>query len=260
MTIILFTNFAWSYPLFLWLTPQDKLESGFYRFNLGLSIIIGFFGVCISYFISNMNFLEFIMLPNFIFTFSWLGLLSIITWYYWKEDKYPLFVVTIISIFGLWVSCVTAVGLQLSILNISGFIIGTLTLSSVVFAMILGHWYLNVTNLSIVFIRQSVITLGIILVLRFLWNSWSISNSTLVHMYSGEIQIINYLQSFDGIFLWIAILFGIVGALIINFMTYKTVKIHSTQSATGLLYVNLVMILMAEIIFKYYMIQAGLIL
>ena len=36
------------------------------------AVIIGFFGVCISYFISNMNFMEFIRLPNFIYSFSWL--------------------------------------------------------------------------------------------------------------------------------------------------------------------------------------------
>jgi hypothetical protein len=41
----------------------------------------------------------------------------------------------------------------------------------------------------------------------------------------------------------------------LNFMTSRTLEMHSTQSATGLLYINLVLILMSEMIFKYYLIQ-----
>ena len=55
--------------------------------------------------------------------------------------------------------------------------------------------------------------------------------------------------------LWIGILFGIVGAIIINILTIQTIKLQAIQSATGLLYVNLVMILMGEMIFKYYFIR-----
>ena len=64
------------------------------------------------------------------------------------------------------------------------------------------------------------------------------------------------MQSFEGIMLWVGILFGIVGAIIINILTIKTINLQSIQSATGLLYVNLVMMLLiGEMVFKYFMIQ-----
>ncbi len=260
MTTILFMNFAWSYPLFLWLIPQEKIDTGFFKFNLGLSIIIGFCGICVSFFTSGLSLIEFIQLSvNFVIAI-WLGLLFILTWYFWNREKFPLSIITVLSIAGFWISSVSAGEFHYPGLTIAGFIIGTLALSSVAFSMILGHWYLNVVNLSIEYIRKSVITLGIILIIRLLWNFWKIGTSSVVVENSGTISILHYLQSFEGVFLWIAILFGIIGALIINLLTYKTVKLHSTQSATGLLYVNLVMILMAEMIYKYYMIQTGLIL
>ncbi len=76
----------------------------------------------------------------------------------------------------------------------------------------------------------------------------------------GKIDFLSFLQSFDGIILWIGILFGILGAIIINILTIQTIKLHSIQSATGLLYVNLILILMGEMIFKYYMISKNIFL
>ena len=260
MSIILFLNFVWSYPLFLWLTPEIELKKDFFRFNLGLSIIVGFCALFISFFKSSLDLLGFISLPIFICNISWLGILFLLTWYFWNKGKFPMSIITCISTFGLFIASWIIKDILLYQSNIGGFIIGAMALSSVIFTMILGHWYLNVPGLSIYFIRRSVVILGIILFIRLIWNFWLINFTTINQEFTGEIPIIYYLQTFDGIFLWIAILFGLIGAIIINILTYKTVKIHSIQSATGLLYVNLVVILMAEMIFKYYMIHIGLIL
>ena len=41
ITIIIFFGFATHYPILLTIVPMRSIDPGFYRFNLGLSIIIG---------------------------------------------------------------------------------------------------------------------------------------------------------------------------------------------------------------------------
>ena len=80
------------------------------------------------------------------------------------------------------------------------------------------------------------------------------------YTYLTSISAFNYLFMLDGIFLWIALFFGLAAPLIINFMTQRSLKIFSTQSATGLLYINIVLILMSELIFKFYLFKYNLVL
>ena len=258
--VILFFNFAWSYPLFLWFTPQKYIGQEFYHFNLGLSVIIGFFAIFINLFKSNKIFMDFFSHSSIYYFFIWFILSLVIIKFFWKKN-YPIKLISILSIYGLLITYnLSCVLINLNI-NIFGYLIGALILSCIVFTMILGHWYLNVPDLPIIYLRRIVIVFGLLLILRFIWNFWSIFNTYAI--IKNDILITNiilsdFIFSFEGIFIWIAILFGLLGAIIINILTYLTVKMHSTQSATGLLYVNLIMILMSEIIYKYYLIYCGI--
>ena len=266
LIIILFLGFCFSYPLFLFFTPQNKIEENFFHFNLGLSIIIGSLGMLIifyiNYFSLNKTF-DVLIQVNFLFTFT-IILLSIITWYFWNKE-YPLNLIFCISFLGL-LSLIyhfyydTFSFTHLNLINLFSSLIGTLSLSSVIFSMILGHWYLNIPNLPVSLIKKSVVILNILLILRLVFNIVIIGFQDVESAVYGNINFLDYLKSFDGIFLWIGILFGIIGAIIINILTIKTIKLHSIQSATGLLYVNLVMILIGEMIFKYYVLSKNILL
>ena len=50
LTMSLFFNIAWAFPLFLWNTPQDEIKNGFYRFILGLSTILWGMACILLYF------------------------------------------------------------------------------------------------------------------------------------------------------------------------------------------------------------------
>ena len=264
LIIILFLGFCCSYPIFLFLTPQNKIKENFYHFNLGLSIIIGSLALLINFLIryfslkSNVTILQ-IVDYGFI---SIIILLAIITWYYWNK-KYPVLYISILSVIGLFLLKINFYFESTSfnnIINYTSSIIGTLTLSSVLFSMILGHWYLNIPNLPSSIIRRSVFVLNVLLILRLILGLIIISTQSIHSPLYGQIKFLYFLQSFEGIILWVGILFGIIGAIIINILTIQTIKLQAIQSATGLLYVNLVMILMGEMIFKYYFLTKNILL
>ena len=55
---------------------------------------------------------------------------------------------------------------------------------------------------------------------------------------SGGSDIRHYILSIDGIFFWQRVLFGLAGPAVLSYLTWETAKIQSTQSATGILYVD----------------------
>jgi len=64
---------------------------------------------------------------------------------------------------------------------------------------------------------------------------------------SGAQLVATGLWSPDGIFVWMRFLFGIVGPASLMGFIWKTVEIRSTQSATGILYVQLFLVLSGEL-------------
>ena len=67
----------------------------------------------------------------------------------------------------------------------------------------------------------------------------------------GAPSLASYLLSIDGIFLWQRVLFGLGGPAVLAWMTWETAKLRATQSATGILYVDLFMVMIGELVAKY---------
>ena len=60
-----------------------------------------------------------------------------------------------------------------------------------------------------------------------------------------------YILSSSGIFFWQRVLFGLAGPAVLSYLTWETAKIQSTQSATGILYVDFFTIVVGEVLAKY---------
>ena len=252
LAMSIFFNTAWAYPLFLWNTPQHEIKNGFYRFTLGLSTIL--WGIaCLLLYFNIQNELDFSKLIPAVTT---LILFGSFTAFIWNRVNISLFQVSVMCGLLAVVSYFIhkTILIQVDFLNPAIFI-GVFCLSNVLFAMILGHWFLNVPNLKITRLKKTVTILGISLILRAFWDGYSILSKSDFIKEGALISGYNYLMSIDGIFLWIALLFGILIPIILNIMTAKTLKMFSTQAATGLLYINLVLILMSEMIFKFYLLK-----
>jgi len=127
--------------------------------------------------------------------------------------------------------------------------LSTLLLGFSMNAMLLGHWYLVQPKLSIKELKRVCLVLVLLIVLRFLFGTY-----TLVGLLYGkpEMEIYKYLFSATpGIFVLMRWFWGLLGPLALAYPIWSTVKIRSTQSATGLLYVIVLFIVTGEILSLY---------
>jgi hypothetical protein len=133
----------------------------------------------------------------------------------------------------------------------------TLLLGSAAAAMTLGHYYLVIIDLPIGALRTLTVMLIATLAVRAIFVGLLVAGP--VHAGYMEAQKVAIgLWSPDGVFVWMRILFGIVGPFSLTYFIWKTVEIRSTQSATGILYVQLFLVLAGELLAKYLRVAAGL--
>jgi hypothetical protein len=133
----------------------------------------------------------------------------------------------------------------------------TLLLGSAAAAMTLGHYYLVVIELPIGALRRLTVMLIGSLALRALFVALLLMGP--VHAGYAEAGLVAAGRwSADGVFVWMRILFGLAGPFSLSYFIWRTVEIRSTQSATGILYVQLFLVLAGELLAKYLRIAAGL--
>ncbi|NBT58216.1 hypothetical protein EBT16_05480 [bacterium] len=140
-----------------------------------------------------------------------------------------------------------SLGGEQSLLAINS-ILATLVLGFSMAAMMLGHWYLTQPKLSINELQRITFLMILFLGVRFFFSSYQV-----LQLLKGlnERDLYRYLAKMPGIFVLMRYLWGIAGALVLSFFVWKTVKIRSTQSATGILYVVVVACLVGEILSLY---------
>lgn len=130
----------------------------------------------------------------------------------------------------------------------AGAITSTALIGSVSMAMLLGHWYLVVRGMPIDPLK------------RLTWSllACTIAKSLLlivaVFSIPGPLERGTALYSLlmsDGVFFWMRIGWGLIGALGLYPMIWGTVKIRSTMAATGILYVAVVAVIIGEVLGVY---------
>ncbi|MBI3804048.1 MAG: hypothetical protein HY282_09845 [Nitrospirae bacterium] len=129
------------------------------------------------------------------------------------------------------------------------FLVSSVLLGAGVLAMLLGHGYLTRPSLSIVPLRQ--------LARLFMWLVFVEGGvallSLLVTSESERLRNALLLNTFEGLYLWIRLLIGIGGPMIIAPMILQTVKERATMSATGLLYIAMMMVIIGEIFSRFFL-------
>jgi protein NrfD len=124
-------------------------------------------------------------------------------------------------------------------------------------AMILGHYYLVVLDLPIQALRRLTVLLIVAIALRTVVVAIVLAGPT--HPGVAEARTVAAgLLSIDGVFVWMRLLFGIAGPLSLIWFIWKTVEIRSTQSATGILYVQLFLVMAGELLAKYLRVAVGI--
>jgi hypothetical protein len=136
------------------------------------------------------------------------------------------------------------------------FFLSSLALGSVVVCMILGHWYLVEPGMSVKPLRTVAALFIAVVVARlllggytsvFVWRDFTAAGADLLS--SGVVPNLLFFSQ--------RVLFGLALPLALSWMIWQTVKIRSTQSATGILYVAVVFILFGEFLSHYILVSTG---
>jgi protein NrfD len=144
--------------------------------------------------------------------------------------------------------------LPFRVLTVASFLTSAAMLGGACTAMILGHWYLVIPSLqvshlqSIVRVHIASTVARIVVVGAAIW--FALATAYAANPVVGP-SFRRYITSVDGIFLWQRILFGLAGPAVLSYLTWETAKIRSTQSATGILYVDFFTVVVGEVLAKY---------
>lgn len=113
-----------------------------------------------------------------------------------------------------------------------------LVLGLTIAAMFLGHWYLNNPTMAIGPLEKLVLLMGAAIGLRAVVEGTSVAFRLADFGVPGTEQLL---------FVSLRWLSGIIGALALAAMAWKTLKIPNTQSATGILYVAVIATFLGEL-------------
>jgi protein NrfD len=137
------------------------------------------------------------------------------------------------------------------LMTIASFFSSAFLLGGACTAMVLGHWYLVIPSLpgshlqSIVKVHIASLAARILIVAAAVGVAIASWEPGLGPSFRG------YIFSVAGIFFWQRVLFGLAGPAVLSYLTWETAKIRSTQSATGILYVDFFTVVVGEVLAKY---------
>lgn len=122
--------------------------------------------------------------------------------------------------------------------SIAGALAATALLGSVNLAMTLGHWYLVVRGMPIEPLKRLTIATLVAAIARVVLVIVAVAAGGLFR----EVAVRH------GIFFWMRAGWGLAGPLVLYPMVWGTVRIRSTMAATGILYVDVVAVIIGEVL------------
>ena len=209
ITILSCVLFAATYPMCFWISANNPLRQNFHRFHLGLpTLVAGIVAV--------------LLIPSTIDDFvkvwlvGWAGALLWVTFTSWKKESPNIFWVTLVCLIGLVTLVVIwedIIGKGMETSAIAMAILGGLIFSCSLYAMNLGHWYLNVHGLPVDHLKGAVYALGCLLMLRVFADILFFLNQKV--FYIGEkISLYQFSMTLEGFLIWLAVFFGSLFPLI----------------------------------------------
>jgi protein NrfD len=144
--------------------------------------------------------------------------------------------------------------LPFRVLTVASFFTSAGLLGGACTAMILGHWYLVIPSLQVSYLQSIVrvhigsLVARIVVVGAAIW--FALATGYAANPVVGP-TFRRYIMSVDGIFFWQRVMFGLAAPAVLSYLTWETAKIRSTQSATGILYVDFFTVVVGEVLAKY---------
>lgn len=147
----------------------------------------------------------------------------------------------------------TASGPAESVFHAVSLVVSGLLTGSGLLAMLLGHRYLTAPSLSIVPLDR--------LAQIFMWLVFVETGVTAAGLFflsrtgpqAGQLYDALALRSFEGVYLWSRLLVGLAAPMVLAPMIRQTVAERSTMSATGLLYIAMLMVMIGAIFSRFFL-------
>ena len=136
-------------------------------------------------------------------------------------------------------------------LTVASFVSSAALLGGACTAMILGHWYLVIPSLAVSHLQAIVKVHIATMILRVAVVVAAVFVAIATWQPGTGPSFRYYITSVSGIFFWQRVLFGLAGPALLSYLTWETAKIRSTQSATGILYVDFFTVVVGEVLAKY---------
>lgn len=232
--------------LAMFITSSSQVTSGFFRVHLWVLMGLGTFASLMAYAQMSQPSTQSLLLQKWqlglLIVVAVVSYLGAVVWMYEAAllGKAALLIVTV-SAFLAMLLRVPGIATGLDVLGwtaiadriTSGAVLGTITT-----AMLLGHWYLNTPTMQLAPLKRLVIAIGVAVIARMLLGGVC---ATLESQREGVVTYTWY------VFLSLRWLAGLVSVLAMAWLTWQTLKIPNTQSATGILYAGVILAFIGEL-------------
>jgi len=229
------------------MTPSSMVTSGFFRVHLWM--LMGF-NTFAALAVGTSDFAPRPVLWVTIAT-AVVSYVGSVIWMY--ERRTAGFVaICLVAILGLiaaiWIAPETGEGLLgislvgVSLLGNGGLIdilSSSLVLGLVMTSMLLGHWYLNTPTMQLAPLKRLVLAMLIAVIVRALVCGTGCGAELTMHAMPRNFGWYGLLS-----LRWLS---GLIGITVLGWMTWETLKIPNTQSATGILYVAVMFSFLGEL-------------
>ena len=223
------------------LTSSQKVTSGFFRVHLWVVLGLQVLAALAAYSTlgSNSSSKALVWLCAATALVAYVG--SVI-WLYEASAAgraFLLITVGLTTVCGIWIECANSAlsPLGRTLLSVD-FVSSGLLLGAVTTAMLLGHWYLNTPTMELAPLRRLLGFLVLAIVLRAIMGA--IGASMMIATKSLSYSDITFIS-----LRWIS---GIFAPALMTKMTWETLKIPNTQSATGILYAGVILVFVGELV------------
>lgn len=226
-------------------TPSKLVTSGFYRVHLW--VLLGFNTVAsLAIYTSRERYestnASWQVVLGFAVAAAVLSYAGSVAWLY-EQRKAGMLMIYLVALAAIlaaglatpWGKAAGQLELTLGLLDIAS---GGLLLGVTLAAMLLGHWYLNTPNMQLVPLRRLVLLMAAAIVVRSL-----LAVTGLSFYASGNVV----LHAAFWIFISLRWLSGLLGTAALALMTWRTLDVPNTQSATGILYACVILAFIGEL-------------
>jgi hypothetical protein len=221
------------------ITSPRQVASGFYRNHLYVLLGLNVLAAAAAWSDGEGRFDRYLPLAGAIVSY-----VGAVLWLYEKPRAGigAIVLVCLLALAAAWGETVVPSGastLEQVLLRLDP-VSGGLTLGMTMAAMLLGHWYLNAPGMKIEPIKKLVLGMALAIGFRAAVSGTGLGLNLAENLGTfdtGALQAMLALR-------WLA---GIVGSLVVARMTWETLKIPNTQSATGILYVGVILTFLGEL-------------